>query len=156
MTRYPAWIDGEQGSYGISFPDLPGIVAMGTTVDEALMHAEEALRDYVIEAERAGEAITPPSAIERVETPAGHTLVSIPLIRLSGRSVRANLTLDEGVVEPPGHRLPHRRRGRRCLEMEAEIYPRGSRVRRPHVSSSPGAEERTTVQPGPGGRPRRA
>ena len=44
MTRYPAWIDGEQGSYGISFPDLPGIVAMGTTVDEALMHAEEALR----------------------------------------------------------------------------------------------------------------
>ena len=81
MTRYPAWIDGEQGTYGISFPDLPGIVAMGTTVDEALMHAEEALRDYVSEAERAGEAITPPSAIERVETPAGHTLVSIPLIR---------------------------------------------------------------------------
>ena len=32
------------------------------------------------------------------ETPAGHTLVSIPLIRLSGRSVRANLTLDEGVA----------------------------------------------------------
>ena len=98
MTRYPAWIDGEQGAYGGSFPDLPGIVAMGATVDEALVHAEEALRDYVIEAERAGEAITPPSAIERVETPAGHTLVSIPLIRVSGRSVRANLTLDEGVA----------------------------------------------------------
>ena len=85
MTRYPAWIDGAQGSYGISFPDVPGVVAMGTTVDEALMHAEEALRDYVIEADRAGEAITPPSAIERVERPAG----------LSGRSVRANLTLDD-------------------------------------------------------------
>ena len=98
MTRYPAWIDGERGNYGVSFPDLPGIVAMGTTVDEALMHAEEALRDYVIEAERAGEAITPPSAIERVETPVGHTLVSIPLICLSGRSVRANLTFDEGVA----------------------------------------------------------
>jgi predicted RNase H-like HicB family nuclease len=53
MTRYPAWIDGVQGNYGVSFPDLPGIVAMGATVDEALMHAEEALRDYVIEAERA-------------------------------------------------------------------------------------------------------
>ena len=98
MNRYPAWIDGEQGSYGVSFPDLPGIVAMGTSVDEALMHAEEALRDYAIETERAGETITPPSAIEHVETPAGHTLVSIPLIRLSGRSVRANLTLDEGVA----------------------------------------------------------
>ena len=51
---------------------------MGTTVDEALTHAKEALRDYVIEAVRAGEKITPTSPIERVETPAGHTLVSIP------------------------------------------------------------------------------
>ena len=79
MTRCPAWIDGEQGTYGVSFPDLPGIVAIGTTVDEALMHAEEALRDYVIKAGRSGEAITPPSVIERVETTAGHTLVSIPV-----------------------------------------------------------------------------
>ena len=54
MTRYPAWIDGEQGSYGVSFPDLAGIVAMDTTVDEALLHAEEALRDYVIETEKDG------------------------------------------------------------------------------------------------------
>jgi predicted RNase H-like HicB family nuclease len=61
MTRYPAWIDGEQGSYGVSFPDLPGIVAMGTTVDEALLRAEEALRDYVFETERDGEPITPPT-----------------------------------------------------------------------------------------------
>ena len=89
MSRYPAWIDGEQGAYGVSFPDLPGIVAMGTTVDEALLHAEEALRDYVIETEKEGEPITPPTSIEHVETPTGYTLVSVPLIRLSGRSVRA-------------------------------------------------------------------
>jgi predicted RNase H-like HicB family nuclease len=98
MTRYPAWIDGEQGSYGVTFPDLPGIVAMGTTVDEAMLHAEEALRDYVIETERDGEPITPPTSIEEIETPHGYTLVAVPLIRLSGRSVRANLTLDEGVA----------------------------------------------------------
>ena len=98
MTRYPAWIDGKQGAYGVSFPDLPGIVAMGTTVDETLLHAEEALRDYVIETERDGEPITPPTSIEEIETPHGYTLVCVPLIRLSGRSVRANLTLDEGVA----------------------------------------------------------
>ena len=61
------------------FPDLPGIVAMGTTVDEALLHAEEALRDYVIETERDGEPITPPTSIEHVETPSGYTLVGVPL-----------------------------------------------------------------------------
>ena len=98
MTKYPAWIDGKQDAYGVSFPDLPGIVAMGTTVDEALLHAEEALRDYLIETEKDGEPITPPTSIEEIETPHGYTLVFVPLIRLSGRSVRANLTLDEGVA----------------------------------------------------------
>ena len=29
MTRYPALIDGETGACGVTFPDLPGIVAMG-------------------------------------------------------------------------------------------------------------------------------
>ena len=29
MARYPALIDGEKGTYGVTFPDLPGIVAMG-------------------------------------------------------------------------------------------------------------------------------
>lgn len=98
MTRYPALIDGEKGAYGVSFPDLPGIVAMGKTVDEALVNAEEALRDHAIEAERDGRRPTAPSAMEDVEAPAGSALVSVPLIRLSGRSVRANMMLDEEVV----------------------------------------------------------
>lgn len=99
MNRYPALIDGESGAYGITFPDLPGIVAMGVSLDEAMINAEEALRDYALEAERDGVDVTPPSAIESVRPEAGSALVSIPLIRLSGRRVRANLTLDEGVAE---------------------------------------------------------
>ena len=98
MARYPALIDGEKGAYGVTFPDLPGIVAMGASVDEVLVNAEEALRDYVIEAEEAGEAIRPPTPMERVATPAGYTLVSVPFIRVSGRRVRASRTLDEGVA----------------------------------------------------------
>ena len=98
MVRYPALIDGEKGNYGVTFPDLPGIVAMGKTIDEAMVNAEEALRDYVIEAEKDGEAVTPPSALEWVEPLAGQTLISVPLIRLSGRSVRTHMTLDEGVA----------------------------------------------------------
>ena len=98
MSRYPAFLDGEAGAYGVTFPDLPGIAAMGETVDDALLHAEEALRDYVTETEADGGRVAEASAIERVSPPEGATLVSIPLIRLSGRTVRANLTLDEGVV----------------------------------------------------------
>ena len=98
MIRYPALIDGEKGAYGVSFPDIPGVVAMGVTMDEALLNAEEALRDYVIETEKTGDKPVSPSLIEEIETPAGSALVSVSLIRLSGRSVRANLTLDEEVV----------------------------------------------------------
>ena len=98
MDRYPALIDGEKGAYGVTFPDLPGIVAMGTTVDEALVNAEEALRDYAIEAEQDGEKISQPSALERVDVPSGNALVSVPLIRITGRNVRAHMTLDEGVA----------------------------------------------------------
>ena len=96
--RYPAVVDGKKGAYGVTFPDLPGIVAMGKTLDEALVNAEEALRDYVIETEKDGETITPPSALEQVEPPDGCLLVSVPLLRLSGRSVRVNMLLDEGVT----------------------------------------------------------
>ncbi|MCY3766718.1 MAG: type II toxin-antitoxin system HicB family antitoxin [Gemmatimonadetes bacterium] len=98
MARYPALIDGKKGAYGVTFPDLPGIVAMGNTVDEALVNAEEALRDYAIEAEKDGEKISPPSAFEQLEVPCGNTLVSVPLIRVTGRNVRAHMTLDEGVA----------------------------------------------------------
>lgn len=98
MDRYPALIDGEKGAYGVTFPDLPGIVAMGNTVDEALVNAEEALRDYAIEAEKDGEKISLPSAFERLEVPRGNTLVTVPLIRVTGRNVRAHMTLDEGVA----------------------------------------------------------
>ena len=99
MKPYPALIDGEKGAYGVTFPDLPGIVATGSTIEEALAHAEEALRDCAIEARRDGSVLRPPTAMENVEAPHGHTLVSVPLIALTGRSVRANLSLDEGVAE---------------------------------------------------------
>ena len=99
MIRYPALIDGDEGAYGVVFPDIPGVGAMGDTVDEALLNAEDALRDYVIEAEKDGEELAEPSPFRSVETPKGSQLTTIPLIRTSGKSVRAGLTLDEGVAE---------------------------------------------------------
>ena len=99
MIRYPALIDGEEGTYGVVFPDIPGIAAMGATIDEALINAEEALRDYALETERDGDELAAASPFQTVETPPGNQLVSIPLIRTSGKSVRAGLTLDEEIAE---------------------------------------------------------
>lgn len=86
MSQYPAFLDGEPGAYGVTFPGLPGIVAMGETVDDALANAEEALRDHVTEAERDGAPVVEASQMEGAPPPEGSVLVAIPLIRLSGAS----------------------------------------------------------------------
>ena len=96
--RYPALMDGEIGGYGIAFPDLPGCAAMGLTVEDAIVNAEDAMRDWVEEMEKRGREIAPPSPFESIDVPQGCQLVSVPLIRISGRKVRANLTLDDGVA----------------------------------------------------------
>ncbi len=98
MFRYPALIDGEQGAYGVVFPDLDGVVAMGETIDEAMVNAEESLRDAALDALRLGDTLPDPTPLEKVAVPAGSALVSIPLIRESGKAVRANMMLDEAVL----------------------------------------------------------
>lgn len=99
MIRYAALIDGTTGAYGVVFPDIPGVCAMGGTIDEALLGAEDALHDYAAEMRRAGAPLADPTPLESVETPPGTKLVSVPLIEPSGKSVRAGLTLDAGVAE---------------------------------------------------------
>ena len=82
MSRYPAFVDGEAGVYGVTFSDLPGIVAMGETVDDALADAGDALRDYVRETERDGAQVAEATPAENVAAPEGSVLVAIPLVGL--------------------------------------------------------------------------
>ena len=84
MVRYPAFVDGEDGAYGVVFPELPGCVAMGHTVDEALLNAGDSLRDYILDAEQNGEALPDPNPLQTVKPPGGSRLVSVPLIRSGG------------------------------------------------------------------------
>ena len=50
MTRvhYPAVVDKDPDSdYGVVFPDFPGCVSAGSTLDEAMLGAQEALAGHV-------------------------------------------------------------------------------------------------------------
>ena len=82
-VKFPALIEGGGNDYGIVFPDLPGIVAMGDTPKEAMANAEEALKDYALESERDGLALIPPSASEHIQVPASCTLTHVTLARSS-------------------------------------------------------------------------
>lgn len=99
--RYPALIDGERGAYGIVFPDIEGIAAMGETLDEAILNGAAVLQDYAIEMERDGLDLVSPSTLEEIEVPEGCVLTSIVLVRATPErpSVRLNITLDAGVAE---------------------------------------------------------
>lgn len=99
--RYPALIDGTKGAYGVVFPDLPGCLAMGETIDEAIHDAQEALAQWMDAADERGITIAEPSALEDVEVPEGSALTSILLVRAARNrpAVRVNLYLDAGVAD---------------------------------------------------------
>ena len=78
MIRYPALLDGEEGAYGVVFPDILGVGAMGYTVDDALENAKEVLRDYAIEMEKDGIDLATPTPSEFVDVPPGNRLVFTP------------------------------------------------------------------------------
>lgn len=106
MSRYVALIDGVSGAYGVTIPDLPGCVAMGDSVDEALANAIEAMRDWADVVEETGGVVpTPRSADSLRDDPdvaaalaSGAMLATVIMVRHTGRPVKANLSLDSGVL----------------------------------------------------------
>jgi len=66
MSRYVALIDGEPGACGVAIPDLPGCVAMGRTIDEALANAAGAMRDWADVIKEAGGSVPSPRSAEDV------------------------------------------------------------------------------------------
>ena len=95
MTRYTALIDGEAGGYGVTFPDLPGCTAMGDTLDSALHNAADSLRDYVVDAREHGVRNDPEMREALAE---GASFATVALVLSTGRPVKANLSLDEGIL----------------------------------------------------------
>jgi predicted RNase H-like HicB family nuclease len=103
MTRYIGLLDGAEGAYGIAFPDLAGCTAMGTTADEAYDNAVAALAEWLAD---AGSAGPPPRSIEALRRDPdviealseGALAVAVPVIIETGRPVKANLSLDQGLL----------------------------------------------------------
>ena len=107
MARYGAIIDGKKGAYGVVIPDLPGCVAMGRTIDEALRHAAGCAVEWAELARAKGMTIPKPRALEvlrrdpevMAEVAEGGALAVVPLVLDSVRPAKANLSLDAGLLE---------------------------------------------------------
>ena len=67
MSDYIGLIHKEAGSdFGVSFPDFPGVVTAGKSLDEARAIAEEALAFHIEGLVADGDAIAAPSTLEEV------------------------------------------------------------------------------------------
>jgi len=106
MSRYVAIVDGAPGAYGVVVPDLPGCTSGGATVDAALRNAVEAVTLWVEDARADGEKIPKPRPAEKLRRDpdvaaaldAGGVLAYVPLVLDAARPVKANLSLDAGLL----------------------------------------------------------
>lgn len=103
MTNYIGLIHKEpESDYGVSFPDFPGVVTAGATLDEARNMAEEALAFHVEGMIEDGDPIPEPSSLEQVMAEAANRDAVAILVSLkapSAKAVRINITLPEDVLE---------------------------------------------------------
>lgn len=102
MSYYIALIHKEPKSdFGVSFPDFPGCVTAGSTLDEAFDMAVEALAGHIETMTEAAEGIPSPSSMEAVmanpENRDG-VAVLVPAPEPTERAMRLSVTLPESLV----------------------------------------------------------
>ena len=87
--------------FGASFPDLPGVVTAGTSLDDARTMAEEALALHIEGLIEDGEAVPAPSSLEDIMAdPDKRSGVAI-LVSVKTdqpKAIRVNVTLPEDVL----------------------------------------------------------
>jgi predicted RNase H-like HicB family nuclease len=103
MANYLAVVHKDSNSdFGVSFPDFPGCVTAGSTLDEAKDMAHDALALHVKGMLEDGETIPVPSRLEDiVDDPEYSDSVAILVIsapETKSRSVRVNITLPEDTL----------------------------------------------------------
>lgn len=105
MTHYIAIIDGSGEVWGARVPDLPGVFGSGATADAAIADAISAAAEWAAHQQAAGVCIPRPRQVQAVladpeaEYRAGEAVALIPLLLDAGRMVRANISLDAGLLE---------------------------------------------------------
>jgi predicted RNase H-like HicB family nuclease len=102
MRQYIALIHKDADSdYGVSFPDLPGVITAGSTLDEARDMAVEALALHLEGLVEDGEAVPEPSSLEEIMSVAENrdgvaVLIAAPAPEV--KTVRVNVTLPADVL----------------------------------------------------------
>jgi len=103
MASYIAVVHKDPKSdYGVSFPDFPGCISAGSTIDEAKDMAQQALPFHIKGMLRDGETIPKPSTLEDIMGDPDYAdatafmVVHIPDVR--PKTMRVNITVPEDTL----------------------------------------------------------
>ncbi len=112
MPDYIALIHKDADSdYGVSFPDFPGCITAGVTIDEARALAAEALAFHVEGMREDGQKLPAPSPMDTVMTERENREAVAFLVTLpdqAERHVRIQVTMAEGLVRAIDARTDNR------------------------------------------------
>ncbi len=105
MTYYVGIVDGGGEVWGVRIPDFPGCHGGGGTPKDAVADATRALREFAADMVADGEQLPEPRDLDQVlaalkaEGEPGGATVYVPLLLDRGRVVRANISLDAGLLD---------------------------------------------------------
>ena len=98
---YIAYLHKEKGSdYGVSFPDFPGCITAGRTLEEARRMAVEALALHIRGMVEDGIAVPEPSKLDDLEDDPDlrRGVATLVTAELPSKRVRVNITALEGQI----------------------------------------------------------
>ena len=104
MTYYIGIVDGSGDVWGVRIPDFPGCHGGGDRPETAIEDATKALREFAAEMIADGESLPEARALNDILTALtgsgepGGVAVMVPLLLDRSRAVRANISMDAGLL----------------------------------------------------------
>jgi predicted RNase H-like HicB family nuclease len=98
--NYIALIHKEESSdYGVSFPDFPGCISAGETLEQAKKNAQEAVIGHINILKEMKKQVPAPSTLEEImSNPENRSAIAFLVEVPSHHTVRINITLPEDVL----------------------------------------------------------
>ena len=154
--NFPIVIHKDKDSdYGVTVPDLPGCFSAGSTLDEALAMAREAIELHLEGLIEEGEAIPDPGSIEQHRRDPRYrggvwAVVSIPQSDIPEKAKRINITMPRRVLEAVDRfAIAHRQTRSGLLTRAAAAFVgRAPAHRRSRSAAGAGAGNRTARRRG--------
>jgi predicted RNase H-like HicB family nuclease len=100
LRAYPAIFRREDGVVCVEFPDLPGCVTFGDTMEEALESAKEALEGFLYCLEQDNDPIPAPTPFDQAVAKPGEVLAIVSVRMDIVREEEAHRSITKSVTIP--------------------------------------------------------